>query len=53
MKGVEQGVVNQMDSGDYFLQAVLIGQNLYARVMEKSDEVKKAQKENSAPKSEK
>ena len=51
MKGVEQGVVNQLDSGDYFLQAVLIGQNIYARAMEKSEEVKKTQKENSAPES--
>ncbi|MEE3411601.1 MAG: hypothetical protein VZQ47_01405 [Treponema sp.] len=49
MKGVEQGVVKQMDSGDYFFQAVVIGQNIYARVLEKSDEVKKAQKENAAP----
>ena len=49
MKGVEQGVVCQLDSGDYFLQAVLIGQNIFARALPKSDEVKRIQKENSAP----
>ena len=49
MKGVEQGVVCQLDSGDYFLQAVLIGQNIFARAIPKSDEVKRIQKENSAP----
>ncbi|MBR5096765.1 MAG: hypothetical protein IK094_06640, partial [Treponema sp.] len=49
MKGVEQGVVSQFDSGDYFLQAVLIGQNIFARAIPKSDEVKRIQKENSAP----
>lgn len=49
MKGVEQGVVCQLDSGDYFLQAVLIGQNIFARAIPKSDEVKRIQKENSDP----
>ena len=49
MKGMEQGVVCQFDNDDYFFQAVLIGQNIYARALEKSEEVKKAQKENSAP----
>ena len=49
MKGVEQGVFSQFDSGDYFLQAVLIGQNIFARAVPKSDEVKRIQKENSAP----
>ena len=50
MKGVEQGVVSQFDSGDCFLQAVLIGQNIFARAVKKSDEVKRIQKENDIPK---
>ena len=48
MKGAEQGVLFQFDSQDCFLQAVLIGPNIYARALKKSAEVKRIQKENSA-----
>ncbi len=50
MKGAEQGVLQQFDDGNYFLQAVIIGQNIYGRVVEKSDDVKAAEKENSLEK---
>ncbi len=46
MAGVVQGVVMQFDDGDYFLQAILVGNNIYARAMEKSPEVKNIQNEN-------
>lgn len=46
MNGAEQGVLQQFDDGDYFLQAISIGPNIYCRAIKKSDEVKAAEKEN-------
>lgn len=48
--GADQGVLMQFDDGDYFLQAVSIGQIIYGRALKKSDEVKKAEKENALEK---
>ncbi len=50
VSGLEQGVLVQVDDGDCFLQAVSIGQNLFARVVKKSDDVKKAEDENAREK---
>ena len=50
VSGLEQGVLVQVDDGDCFLQAVSIGQNLFARVLKKSDDVKKAEDENAREK---
>lgn len=46
MTGAEQGVLAQFDDGDYFLQAVQVGKNIYGRALKKSDEVKRVEKEN-------
>ena len=50
MGGAEQGSLQQFDDGNYFLQAVIIGQNIYARAAEKSAEVKAAEKESALEK---
>lgn len=50
ISGLEQGALAQVDDGDFFLQAVVIGQNTFGRVVKKSDEVKKAEKENALEK---
>ena len=46
ISGLEQGALAQVDDGDFFLQAVVIGKNTFGRVVPKSEEVKKAEKEN-------
>ena len=50
IKGIEQGRFAQFDDGDCFLQAVIIGQNVYARFLEKSEEVKAIEKQNALDK---
>ena len=49
-RGFEQGKLLQFDDGNYFLQAVVIGKNIYARAVEKSDEVKAAENESALEK---
>ena len=51
ISGVEQGLLSQFDDGDCFLQATIIGKNVFGRVVQKSDEVKTAEKENALEKS--
>ena len=50
ISGLEQGALAQVDDGDFFLQAVVIGKNTFGRVVPKSEEVKKAEKENALEK---
>ena len=50
IRGIEQGVFTQFDDGDFFLQAVVIGQNVFARVVPKSEEVKEIEKRNALEK---
>lgn len=44
MAGTVQGFVRQFDEKDFFLQAVIVGENTYARVLEKSEELKEVEK---------